>query len=358
MTTLTPNRPAQETPARQRALGAYVLRARGWCLERAADAIDGTISLRLSDRSLTLDRAEFSMLLREARVEASSCGPGGQLGLEIFALLTKCLEDLASLRNTSKPTSSEMYALQAELMLDSALGTALLADSQGQINLLLAEGDQTRAEPLTRLRQRLRKSVAEVGQSIAESERERAQVLAGTFTQESLAATHACEIDLEDPELLAAATPARPQRTLKRSTSQASPATPTEPTDASRLELSATTFLGAGLALALLVWLLAFVLPGLKEPSFRLLAASDFPSDEILRQVDARPPSLFVRVDGAAWSALDDTDRTELLEEMSRVLERHDYSGAFIETEQGLPVAQWLRERGPELIAVAESAAF
>jgi hypothetical protein len=68
----------------------------------------------------------------------------------------------------------------------------------------------------------------------------------------------------------------------------------------------------------------------------------------------ARPPSLFVTVESAAWSKLPPDDRRSLVDTASSVLMTSDYRGALLRTEDGRPVAQWLARTGVRLLDANE----
>ncbi len=81
-------------------------------------------------------------------------------------------------------------------------------------------------------------------------------------------------------------------------------------------------------------------------PAFTL---DDFAELPAVTAVVARPPSLYLTVDEAAWSGLDDAARTRLTEAVADRLEPAGYSGAILRTPTGMVVAEWLRESGVRL---------
>jgi len=347
MATETIEKPAQAHPARRLALDPYVTRVRSWCLDNERTGRHQQISLRLGFQTLTFEPPEFAMMLRSARAGEETPAGEDVLPLETLGWLTKSHEDLANLRSLKDPTSRAVFALQAELMLDSALGAALLAELESRIEELTLFEDDRSAGALTQLREFLHATVSEVSATISGSERERAGELASSLTDRPLA-----------PARTGAPAPPQQQRAVRQERAPAKEAAVAAPkptraavsVGSGRREVTSTAFLGIALVLALAIWLGLFVMPRFSGPAIEPLTISDFDDSIGLSDVEARPPSMFVQVDRDRWRSLDEAGRLAVVEDVAHVLARKNYTGALFETGEGRPVAQWLRDRGTQLI--------
>jgi hypothetical protein len=102
------------------------------------------------------------------------------------------------------------------------------------------------------------------------------------------------------------------------------------------------------LGLALVVWGV-FVLPKLTREALPTLTLQDVAPRAEIRHVVAKPPSLFVELNGERWRALPRAARMELVEDVGRVAASAGYHGARFRLEDGRTAAQWLEQRGGTL---------
>jgi hypothetical protein len=69
-----------------------------------------------------------------------------------------------------------------------------------------------------------------------------------------------------------------------------------------------------------------------------------------VEKVAARPPSLYVTLDTAAWNRLPEQDRRDLIEEVGRLAGSRGYLGVHLRTRDGTTVGEWLSEIGSRLV--------
>ena len=98
------------------------------------------------------------------------------------ALLLKSAADIDKMMSSVDPSEDRLYALQAELMLDTAIGMALLREAQKAQNDLVRGGETAEAKKLSRFQHKLRNSLADIKKMIGESERERADLITDGLT--------------------------------------------------------------------------------------------------------------------------------------------------------------------------------
>lgn len=99
------------------------------------------------------------------------------------ALMAKCQTDLSA-GTDSAENRNEVYARQAEMMLDVAVGTVVVHELQSKGNALLATGDNEGVRELNQFQHRVRNVVQDVRRSLGESERRRASELASVFGED------------------------------------------------------------------------------------------------------------------------------------------------------------------------------
>ena len=66
--------------------------------------------------------------------------------------------------------------------------------------------------------------------------------------------------------------------------------------------------------------------------------------------VDSPAGSVYVTVEEADWTPLDERERMSVIQEMGRTAKREGISGLLLRAESGMPLAQWHSERGAALI--------
>jgi hypothetical protein len=103
------------------------------------------------------------------------------------------------------------------------------------------------------------------------------------------------------------------------------------------------------LAASILAWSI-LILPRSWRPTLPVLTHQDLAFSPAIREITARPPSLFLVVDGPEWSRMPAARREELVRQVAESAEAAGYTGAHFRTGGGLGVALWTRLNGVGLI--------
>lgn len=363
--------PAQAHPARQKAIQPYLDKLAAWCRSPAGrQDLDRIARINIGSRQLVLEPWERAQLA--AFFDGVAEGVPATLTHGI-ALIVKGTLDVERLRKESESPTAELYALQAELMLDAAIGMALLHETDHAITREVQAGGVEQAKPLSTFRHKLSRMVTESKQHIADSERQQAEALAGSMTDQPFLADPEPEpepapvegpaeppppVTAIDPELkslldeAAAAEEIQPIPTVRR---RRRPPVRREEAPAVRMP-TRTEVLAVATAVLLLVWAGVTQVPTMFEHEMTRIerAQIDVVGD---LNVDARPPSLFVTIPDGVWEAMSEDDREALVDSIAQAAVLYGYSGARLATDSGRPVARWLQARGSERIPPGESEA-
>jgi hypothetical protein len=338
--TKAPSRAARRT----RALDRWIEQLRRQSDEHAAPAASHEpLAIRVALQTLTVEpwvQAE----IRRAFDRPNESTERPTLVAHAVALRMKIEGDRARMRQAHVTGGHELYAVQAELMLDSAIGTALNREIQRVIDEEVQRGGMASAKHWTSLKNELNRVVSTVNQLLADSERQRAETLSDKLTDARVepVAPERYErlmqrLDVEERE----------RKQLARARKRARDALANLP--------SRTEVLVAALAVTVAIWLGFVKLPEHLASGLPVLGTEDFPRADGFVDVVARPPSLYVTVDGDVWSGLAGDERRRLVSTISGVLLTSGYTGVLLKTEAGRPVAQWLALNGVTLIETDET---
>jgi hypothetical protein len=350
MPATTTKAPEKKKATRQRAIAPYLAKLERLYAEWSEGAgDDARMEIRLYQSLLTLDTWESDQI----RIYCESAVPPEAGCPSILsqgvALLLKSASDIDAMMSQGGASEEQLYGLQAELMLDTAIGMALLREAQKAQDDLIRTGDVALAKKLSKFQHKLRNALADVKKMIGESERERADQITDHLT----AAPRQENVSLDKLSMNSAATRAaeeydrlKLQQKLKQKARAALTALP-----------SRTDLLIYALLLALAVWLGAIKLPQVSRHEPVILGLADFPGDAIFVRADAKPPSLYLEVDAKAWSGIDAEAKMTMVEAVGDVLEANGYSGALLRTAKNRPLAQWIAGRGASLLESDEAGA-
>jgi hypothetical protein len=339
------------------ALVPYLERIRAWCSERQLDGAAGPTRLSAGERSVQFDPPEFALIHHSSLVGGGTGREGADLPARVAATLLKSGEDRSRLQKQRDPGSTIAGDPMADLLLDRTLGAALLVEIQEHTDALVAGGQMEQAKLFSKLTHRVWRMVAELEKQISEARSAGGDELASPVEDRSLAAGTAGRTS---PPLAGPLEPteAESQIELDRVVEHAldasfAPGPPGPGTRRPRAGPSTTVLLLGALVLTSLAWIGMSTLGarGKGEPAGLTLEAFD----GALAEIETRPPSLYGTVERARWEALDAGARSEVVERVAEVLNRHGYRGALLRTEDGVPVAQWLKQRGVLLLEPRES---
>jgi hypothetical protein len=104
----------------------------------------------------------------------------------------------------------------------------------------------------------------------------------------------------------------------------------------------------------LLAWSI-LILPRMFKEPLPLLTMPDLPQSTALQALDAKPPSLYVVVDKQSWTAMPSEQRLEWVEAVGQTAAAAGYTGVSVRTGEGACVAQWLKQKGTQLLTSAAS---
>jgi hypothetical protein len=339
---------AKVNQARQRAIAPHLEKLEQLYAQWVGDGRSGgCMEIRLHESLLPLDSWETEQVRLFLENELVRDGGPPFIVSQGVALLIKCAADMFSMMSAVDPSEDQFYALQAELMLDTAIGMAMLRETQQAQNNLVQEGDVEQARKLSKFHHKLRNSLAIAKKMIGETERERADQITDQLTDEPRQESASPDKLAMDSAAARAAEQYEQSKIRERVQRKAREALSKLP--------SRTDLLIYGFLLVMAVWLGAVVLPQAIRSEPPTISLADLNGSGIFTRVEAKPPSLFIEVDMAMWDELDAEARLTLVEMTGHVLAENGYSGALLRTARGRPLAQWLEKRGAVLIETEET---
>lgn len=321
------------------------LKKLGRLLSQSAEPLE----IRLYESELVLDSWEDEQLRLFLARDAEQDKNRALLLVQGVALLLKSAADVDSMMSAADPSEEQLYTLQADLMLDTAIGMALLREMQKAQDDLVREGAVTEAKRLSAFQHKMRRALADIKKMIGESEHERAEQISDDLTDQPREQTASLDGMMLDRAAAEVAEEYERESLRDRAADKARAALAKLP--------SRTDILMYSFALTLAIWLGAIKLPQLIKMEPAVLTKADFPQAALFLDVTAKPPSVFIEVDGAAWREMDEHRRIALVEMTGEVLESGGYSGALLRTERGRPLAQWMKSGGATLIETTEFSA-
>lgn len=268
-------------------------------------------------------------------------------GLERTALLRQSLalwlkssRDVNNLRRSVDGGSENLYALQAELMLDSAVGSTLLREIQDSVDDLVKKGALDEARRFSKFQHQARCVCREIKHAIAESNGKLPDELVEPSTDQqpvSMEATRALMSELEED-------PPPPRRRRRPARADAD-----STMFAARKKRYRTEIL-IGLDVLAILACLVVAASRTVDKTPRALTLGDFPNAAPLIEIVARPPTLYANLDAKAWSEYDDKQKRRLVDGMGGVLLTNGYWGGLLRTTDGRLIAEWLENGGTRLL--------
>lgn len=348
-------------PRRSRALAPYVEKLRDWT---ASSSTHGSARIRVGGRTLQLESWERARLQQAFDGGDVAFADLSRLLAQGVALLTRCLVNLERCTAGDTASVTERYAVQGDLMLDAAIGLALLQESQAAIDALVLGGLVDEAKHLSEFRNKLHRTIGEVKLAIGEVERRRALKLSTGLVTDGSGSQFAVDRlsrdiadaraarESEHPES-ARRPPAPPSRAIRAARKRIPAPTPAQ--IAVERNTHRTRTLAGLLSVLALAWLVVVRLPGLATPEPRSAESAVCASrPELFVEVVDRRPSLFLTVHESEWERLDDSTRRQITLDSGRSALEAGYAGLVIRTADGRAVARWLRNTGVALLAPVE----
>lgn len=218
---------------------------------------------------------------------------------------------------------------------NTALGLALVEELQREINGAIRESKSDDAKRLSGFRNKLSRTVNLLRDQIDPQILKTAEAAAQNLVS-PIADVEPREEDPSEP-----AEAAKAHTTFRRET-----AAPRYV--AADVEQSRARPLAIVLAIVLGLWGV-FVAPRYLTKKIPTLKQHEMPASPAFLEMTARPPSLFVQVQGGVWSEMTDRERTEFVQAFADRADAAGYTGAQFRSTEGHTVAQWLSETGIRL---------
>lgn len=232
-----------------------------------------------------------------------------------------------------------------QLVMTSAVGIALKTELQKTVDRLIFSGEVATAKQLTQTLQRVGQALAECREALEPSQSWPAAV--------ELAPGLTCIP--EDATLPEA--PARKRRRRTRQPSADEEAAlaeletrARESTSPRRDRTSRVRVMLVTLLVLAAAWTGIVLFPMLTRDPLPTLTISDFRTVPQVRQVTARPPSLYVVVSERDWNRLSPDSRVKVVDQIGEIARRAEYAGALVRTSGDVTVARWFRKSGSTLV--------
>lgn len=279
---------------------------------------------------------------------ALEAGPEAHRGWETLlaegvALQSKFLAEVDQLEGAVAPEVEER--LKQQILHSAAIGLALSRELQREIDSMVLTGNVAQAKKLTLFRNKVRQLISQIRERVGAD----GFVLAEALAEEMITAVESAE---PKPKPLAeriADREERPHQPIKLDSRHRTGRILHRDARHSRLKPLLIVF---GVAVA--AWAI-LILPRGFKPELPELTAQDLSFAPAVREVTARPPSLFLVVDAAAWEGMPAEGREELVRQIGAKAEEAGYSGAHLRLKSGTTVAQWSRLQGVKLVTPART---
>jgi hypothetical protein len=299
---------------------------------------DPSISLSISvgGQVLTLDPWERKVVEKFGSGVDAEGWLWPKLVTQGLAFEAKCLSGSGRLETDEELPPEKKAELVDELITVASAGLAVFAELQSSINRLIGDGRMGDAEHLGNFRNR-------VGQSVA-------------LTRNLLGGDAFARAEAGSAGMLAA-----PVRTATKDTSAESDSRRPAPTQFKRDPAPTRMVHRSVVKKRTLVWPLLAVLVvclavwiGVTVTRSSYVAPPEltieqFRHVEAIRKVEAKRPSVFVKLDRTAWSRIPREEQQDVIREIGIVAERAGYSGAQVWTTDGTAVGRWLKKTGARL---------
>jgi hypothetical protein len=320
---------------RRTALAPYVHHLAQIC-EPPAESVDAAHPAVVP--SLDLDGWERKALGRALEATAGAQDAWETLLAEGVAVQSKFLAETSCLQG-DQPLPPDMWEkLRNQMTQTAAIGLALMEEIQRVVDAMILGGDMGQAKKLTGFRNKIGQVVSQAKEQVGTKAYEHAEALAAEMVM-PLEQQPQAKRRLEEPD-------EGPPQQIKLNRHAGAPlGTILEAKEArSRIRPLATVFV-----VALAAWCI-LVAPRFFRAELPVLTPQDLPLPPEVQEVIARPPSLFLVVDGAAWGRMPRESREALVQQVGRIAEEAGYVGVQFRNAKGTSVARWSLARGASLI--------
>jgi hypothetical protein len=327
--------PSEVSRDREKALAPYLAEL----VANDSPAGDGSTvpsSLFVADQHLTLDPWERGVLEKLGSGVDAKGRPWPALVAQGLAFGAKCLSEARRFETDEEVSADEKARLVDELITVAAAGVAVFAELQSNIDQLIRDGRMGDAKRLGTFRNKVGKSVATMRNLLGSDAFARAEAdSTAMLANPARTATEETSGESEDRK--------RVPTQFKRD------APPVRMIHRSAVEARKPVWL---LLAILIVCAAAWIVMTVTQPHYVAppeLTIEQFRHVEAIRSVEAKRPSVFVKLDESAWSRIVQKDRQNVIREIGHVAEQAGYSGAQVWTTDGKTVGRWLRRTGVRL---------
>lgn len=328
---------------RLRVLDPFVDQIRLWATQPG----DGS-AIEFDEWTCPLDPWVARTVQRFCNSEPELADETDKVVTEGIAVMAKCLADLCP-RSDYKDDVNSFFATQAELMLDVAVGMALVKEMQANLDWLHSRGDVEQARALSRFHHALRNMILDVRRAIGETEKARASELAEIFLPVRQAiqanASAAAGEDGEENE-------ERPPRAAREYAKLNLPV--------GRLRAKAKIIIthrrpkrsaSHEVALVCLMLLATVTISAtmLARRSADAVETGPVPIAGALEgfpeidRIQDRPPYVVLTANGAFWESTAEAARLEWVQSITQQAMRGGYEGLVVRTADGRPLAEWVK---------------
>lgn len=356
---------ARPEELRQRILKPYFPLLHDW-LKHDLTSHEIPQSVELDGRSVALGGWEMLQFKRFRDAPAFGLKADSSLAMEGVAYQFSAGKLQQRFDSGPMPQPSDLPGFLDELVAQLSVGFALQILLQNSVDSLVQRGELREAKQLSDFRARIVQQVGALKDRVGSLELERAE-------SDCVALVQAPVREMPDPgpmpeskarQLLEEQADAPPSWTsfsdeeagageqlppwLHEEAAKPTPAAPTSGATSARVKPML-------IVLAVLIGIYAVVMfPRLAKEQSVQLSERDFARFDAVRIVRARPPSLYIGVDGALWDTASPGAKMEMVEAMGVVAEQAGYSGIHIRADNGRVVAEWLKSRGAAIRPVAK----
>lgn len=259
---------------------------------------------------------------------------------EGVALQGKFCSEVDQLQAERAASPEVKETLRQQILLSAAIGLALMQELQREIDRMIVAGNVAQAKKLTGFKHKLGQLVAQIKEQVGGDGLAVARVLAadmviplpGAETRKKSAAERLAERDEDPHRPIRLDSRHRLGRIVERERVR------------SRLKPLLIVF-----TVAVVAWLI-LILPRTFRQPLPELTSRDLAFSPAIREVIARPPSLFLVLDAAAWERMSAEQCEVLVRQVGETADGAGYSGAQLRLADGTTVATWSRARGATLV--------
>ena len=264
----------------------------------------------------------------------------GLLLAEALAVCLKISEDVRDYQIAARIDEQLEDKIRSALELDHFAGESLIEEFAETIDRTFEAGCREEAVRLGELRLTIRQHMAHIRLTLSgQQDGDSLAATAGAPAATGLSAGGLAGADLEPP-------PDQLEQSRRRYQALKNQRLQEQRERADRRRIR---WMLVGVAVAMLLGAASFTiqfLPSVETDRLGELTVDSFEGVPGISSVVAKPPSLFVTVNGAYWDSLDRQHRTRIVTAIGSILIKANYNGAILNHPNGTVVGEWIRGSG------------